>query len=40
VIDREIAKGLEDVRKGRTHGPFQSADEAIAYLTNVTPHPK
>src|SRR5262249_41201780 len=29
IIEREIAKGLEDVRKGRTHGPFDTADEAI-----------
>jgi len=32
VIDRGIAKGLEDIKKGRIHGPFASADEAIADL--------
>ena len=32
VIDHGIAKGLEDIRQGRTHGPFATADEAIAYL--------
>ena len=32
VIDRGIAKGLEDIRKGRIHGPFETADEAIAHL--------
>ena len=32
AIDREIAKGLEDVRQGRVHGPFRSADEMIGYL--------
>jgi bifunctional DNA-binding transcriptional regulator/antitoxin component of YhaV-PrlF toxin-antitoxin module len=32
VIDRGIAKGLEDIRKGRVHGPFETADEAIAHL--------
>jgi bifunctional DNA-binding transcriptional regulator/antitoxin component of YhaV-PrlF toxin-antitoxin module len=32
IVDREIAKGLEDVRKGRTYGPFDTADEAIQFL--------
>jgi bifunctional DNA-binding transcriptional regulator/antitoxin component of YhaV-PrlF toxin-antitoxin module len=32
AIDRGIARGLEDIRQGRTHGPFATADEAIAYL--------
>ena len=32
VIDRGIAKGLQDIRKGRVHGPFKTADEAIAHL--------
>lgn len=32
VIAREIAKGLEDVRNGRTYGPFDTADEAIKFL--------
>jgi len=32
IIDRNIAKGLEDIRKGRIHGPFETADEAIAHL--------
>ncbi len=32
IIDRGIAKGLEDIRKGRVHGPFKTADEAIAHL--------
>ena len=32
VIDRGIAKGLEDIRRGRLHGPFETADEAIAHL--------
>jgi len=34
VIDRGIAKGLEDIWQGRTHGPFATADEAIAHLKN------
>ena len=32
LIDRHLAEGLEDARKGRTHGPYGSADEAIAAL--------
>jgi AbrB family looped-hinge helix DNA binding protein len=31
-IDRHLAEGLEDARKGRTHGPYASADAAIAAL--------
>ena len=26
IIDREIARGLEDIKKGRVHGPFSAAD--------------
>jgi bifunctional DNA-binding transcriptional regulator/antitoxin component of YhaV-PrlF toxin-antitoxin module len=32
VIDRGIAKGLEDIRQGRIHGPFATADDAVAHL--------
>ncbi len=32
LIDRHLAEGLEDARKGRTHGPYSNADEAIAAL--------
>ncbi len=32
VVDRAIAEGLEDVRKGRVRGPFKSADEMIDSL--------
>jgi AbrB family looped-hinge helix DNA binding protein len=32
VIDRHLAEGLEDVARGRTHGPYQSAPEAISAL--------
>jgi AbrB family looped-hinge helix DNA binding protein len=32
LVDRHLAEGLEDWRKGRTHGPYSSADEAIAAL--------
>lgn len=32
VLDRHLAEGLEDLKKGRTHGPYKSAKEAIAAL--------
>jgi len=35
VIDREIAKGLEDFKKGRFYGPFNGAEEAIASIKST-----
>ena len=32
AIDREIAEGLDDIRKGRTHGPFETAEDMIRFL--------
>ena len=32
VVDRTIAEGLEDVRKGRVRGPFKTVDEMIDSL--------
>ncbi len=32
IVDRAIAEGLNDIKKGRVHGPFESADEMIAAL--------
>jgi AbrB family looped-hinge helix DNA binding protein len=32
VVDRAIAEGLEDVRKGRVRGPFNSVGEMIDSL--------
>jgi AbrB family looped-hinge helix DNA binding protein len=32
LIDRRIEEGLEDIRRGRTYGPFDSADEMIESL--------
>ena len=32
LIDRHLAEGLEDARKGRTHGPYDSAEAAIDAL--------
>lgn len=32
LIDRHLAEGLEDARRGRTHGPYDSAGKAVAAL--------
>jgi AbrB family looped-hinge helix DNA binding protein len=32
VVDRAIAEGLEDVRRGRVRGPFNTVDEMIDSL--------
>ena len=32
VVDRELALALEDVKKGRVHGPYLSARELIRSL--------
>jgi AbrB family looped-hinge helix DNA binding protein len=36
LVDREIAEGLEDLRSGRTYGPFDSAQEMIRALRQMT----
>jgi len=32
LIDRRIEEGLEDIRRGRTYGPFDTADQLIESL--------
>lgn len=32
VVDRATAEGLEDVRKGRVRGPFDTVDEMLDSL--------
>ena len=32
VVDRAVAGGLEDVRKGRVRGPFKTVDEMLDSL--------
>ena len=32
LIDREIAKGLEDIKRGRTYGPFNTVEEMAASI--------
>ena len=32
IVDARLAQGLADIRAGRTHGPFDTADQMIAYM--------
>ena len=32
IVDRAIAEGLDDIRKGRVHGPYASASAMVAAL--------
>ena len=32
IIEAQLAEGLEDIRKGRTYGPFNTVEEAIKFL--------
>jgi AbrB family looped-hinge helix DNA binding protein len=32
VLDRHLAEGLDDLKRGRTHGPYESAKTAIEAL--------
>ena len=36
IVDREIAEGLEDFKKRRSIGPFETADAAIKTLRGTT----
>jgi AbrB family looped-hinge helix DNA binding protein len=36
VLDRHLAEGLEDLARGRTHGPYESATEAVSALERRT----
>jgi AbrB family looped-hinge helix DNA binding protein len=41
LVDRHLAEGLEDMREGRTHGPYETAEGAIAALdARAKPHAK
>ncbi len=35
LLDRELARALEDLKKGRVHGPFRSAREAVRSLRSA-----
>ncbi len=32
IVDRRLAESLEDFKKGRSYGPFNSVDEMTAFL--------
>ena len=32
VVDKRIEEGVEDIRRGRVHGPFSSADDLVRSL--------
>jgi AbrB family looped-hinge helix DNA binding protein len=32
LVDRHVAEGLEDARRGRTHGPYGTAEDAVSAL--------
>ncbi len=40
VVDRELALALEDVKKGRVHGPFASAKAMIHSLHQEAKRPR
>lgn len=41
AIDRHLAEGLDDLKKDKTHGPYESAKDAIAALeVRAKKHPK
>jgi AbrB family looped-hinge helix DNA binding protein len=39
IVDRAIAEGLDDIKKGRVHGPFASAGEMVAALKGKSRKP-
>ncbi len=39
LVEKRLAEGLEDIRKGRVHGPFQSVPALIRSL-HRRPHTK
>ncbi|HTV64333.1 MAG TPA: AbrB/MazE/SpoVT family DNA-binding domain-containing protein [Bryocella sp.] len=38
LVDRRLAEALEDVKQGRTHGPYRSASAAIKVLEKHAKH--
>ncbi|HZR45467.1 MAG TPA: AbrB/MazE/SpoVT family DNA-binding domain-containing protein [Candidatus Manganitrophaceae bacterium] len=39
LIERELAEALEDIRKGRTLGPFKNSKEAVRALRRAAKPP-
>ena len=40
IVDRDVGEGLEDFKKGRSIGPFKTADAAVKALRRTTRHGK
>jgi len=40
LIDKRLDEGLEDLRKGRVHGPYDSAKEMMASLRGKKRSPR
>ncbi|MDE0167481.1 MAG: hypothetical protein OXL36_20465 [Bryobacterales bacterium] len=38
LVDRDIAESFEDFKKGRSIGPFETADTAVKALRRTTGH--
>ena len=36
VVDRALAEGMEDIEKGRLHGPFETHEAMIEFLHSRT----
>ncbi|MGC4053159.1 MAG: AbrB/MazE/SpoVT family DNA-binding domain-containing protein [Paludibaculum sp.] len=36
LVDRQVAEGLADLKAGRVHGPYATAEEAISALDKRT----
>ena len=34
LVDKRLAEGLEDIRKGRVKGPFNTVKDLIAFLNS------
>ncbi|MBD3299561.1 MAG: hypothetical protein GF341_12965 [candidate division Zixibacteria bacterium] len=32
LVEKRLAEGLDDLDKGRIHGPFESTDDAVKFL--------
>ncbi|MBD3299563.1 MAG: AbrB/MazE/SpoVT family DNA-binding domain-containing protein [candidate division Zixibacteria bacterium] len=36
LIEKRLAEGLDDIKKGRVHGPFDTAADAVKFLRKST----
>ncbi len=36
IIDRALAEGMEDIKKGRLHGPFETHEAMVEFLQRQT----